>query len=101
MQMLLLAIITGIISFLHYTLWVNYSISMPLRILGLLFQFLLTFLTVTAALKYKGRLTRPSYDMAGYTIWTFPFALIMLSLLGNVCIFVALCLYTIGFLTSL
>ncbi len=99
--MLVLAIVTGILAGLNYYWQSDESLALPLQIVGLAAQLVLTALTIIAASRFRGRRSRPSYGGGHYRIWTFSFGLIVLSLLGNVCILVAFALHLSGVIDHL
>ena len=99
--MLFLAVLTGALSLANYALWVNFPLELPLKIAAIAAQVVFTALTVFAAVSYRGKRMRNSYGFAGYKIWTIPFAVILVSLLGNICILVILFLFMTGRITSL
>lgn len=95
--MLVLALLTGVGTFFNYSAITNLTYSLPLAIF---FQFILFGLTLIPLLGYKGRRSRPSYGGGWYTIWTIPFALIILSFLGNLAALVIFLLNQFGYLSG-
>lgn len=95
--MLLLALLTGIGTFFNYFAIVNQTYPLPLAIFIQLFLFGLTLISL---LSYKGKRSRPSYDGGWYTIWTIPFALIILSFLGNLAALIIFLLNQFGYLSG-
>lgn len=90
--MILLAILTGSLTLFNYYIWANYSISENMKIISLGFQFVLLLLTIFSVLKYSGRKSRPSYSGGYYKVWTLRFAIIILSFIGNISVFIVLLL---------
>lgn len=99
--MVVLAVLTGALTLANFMWWAKFDLSAPLQIVGIAAQAVLLGLTVFAAIRYRGRRSRPSYDRAGYRIWTVSFAAIMVSLLGNLCVLVVLALRMAGVITAL
>lgn len=95
--MLVLALLTGIGTFFNYSAITNHTYSLSLAIF---FQLILFGLTLIPLLSYKGRRSRPSYDGGWYTIGTIPFALIILSFLGNLAALVIFLLNQFGYLSG-
>lgn len=95
--MVFLAILTGIGGLFNYygVTSATYSI-----IVAILLQVVLFLLTSLALVSYQGRRSRPSYDRGGYRIWTFSFALIILSFVGNLAILVVLLLNQLGYISG-
>ncbi|MDA3974146.1 hypothetical protein PF023_08825 [Enterococcus thailandicus] len=95
--MLVLALFTGIGTFFNYSAMVNHTYPL---LLAIFFQLILFGLTLISLLSYKGKRSRPSYDGGWYTIWTIPFALIILSFLGNLAVLVIFLLNQFGYLSG-
>lgn len=95
--MLVLALLTGIGTFFNYSAITNHTYSLSLAIF---FQLILFGLTLIPLISYKGRRSHPSYDGGWYTIWTIPFALIILSFLGNLAALVIFLLNQFGYLSG-
>lgn len=98
MTMVLLAIFTGAASLLNYYTLTN-SLY-PLLLAGII-QLVLFILTTAAAIGFRGRKSRPSYNGVRYSIWTFSFALIVISLIGNFSILVVLLLKQLNIISNL
>jgi drug/metabolite transporter (DMT)-like permease len=99
--MIVIALLTGIGSLLNYFCWANYELSSELRMASLIVQIAMMSITVIAAIRYRGKRVRKSYDGAGYKIFTVLFALMVLSLLGNVSVLMMLYLHMTGVIQSL
>ncbi|MDR1693361.1 MAG: hypothetical protein LBR72_08390 [Oscillospiraceae bacterium] len=97
--MLFLAIFTGIATLLNYFWWANYPPSGGMQLVSIVGQVLLTILTVAAMVRFRGRRTRKNYEMV--RVFTLPFGLMFLSLLGNLAVLVILVLLKLGVLQSL
>ncbi len=82
--MVFVAIITGIAALLNYAWQANFELSSALQIVSIAVQAILTAVTIFAAVRYRGRRQRMGYE--GYKVFTFPFAIIFISLLGNAAI---------------
>jgi hypothetical protein len=93
---MVIALLTGAASHLNYFWWANYELSAEFRIISIAAQAVLTLLTVIAAVRYRGKRLRRSYDGAGYKIFTMPFAVVFLSVLGNIAVLVVLLLRMMG-----
>jgi hypothetical protein len=93
---MVIALLTGAASFLNYFGWTNYDLSAEFKIISIATQAVLTLLTVIAAVRYRGKRLRRSYDGAGYKIFTIPFAVVFLSVLGNIAVLVVLLLRMMG-----
>lgn len=95
--MLILAILTGAAALFNY-----YAVTAAIYplLLALMIQLLLFVVTMIAVIGYRGRRNRPSYDGAGYSIWTVSFAIMMVSLLGNLAILVVLFLNQLHILSG-
>ncbi len=101
MVMVGLAIVTGVLTLLNYYWQSAYDLSVPLQVVSVVAQAVLLTGTILAAVAYQGRRSRPSYGGGWYRIWTFRFAIIVLSLLGNVCVLVVLVLHLAGLVDQL
>jgi hypothetical protein len=99
--MIALAILTGILSILNYAWWLSAELSPTLQIISIAAQAVLAVITIFAAVRYRGKRVRKSYDGAGYKIFTIPFAVIFLSILGSIAILVVLFLRMTGAITAL
>jgi hypothetical protein len=99
--MVVIAVFAGIAALFNYFLWANYELPAVLRVISIAAQAMLVVITVAAAIRYRGKRHRLSYDRAGYKIFTLPFALIFVSILGNIAVLTVLSLYMMGFLSSL
>lgn len=95
--MLFLALLTGVGALLNY-----YAVTASIYSLlpATIIQFFLFVLTVIALIAYKGRRSRPSYDGGWYKIWTFSFALIVISFIGNFSILIVFILNLTGYLSG-
>ena len=82
--MVLIAILTGILALLNYAWQANFELSSSLQIVSIALQVVLMVITVIAAVRYRGRRRRMGFE--GYRVFTFPFAIIFLSILGNAAI---------------
>jgi hypothetical protein len=99
--MLIIAILTGAASFANYLWWASIGLPDGLKIASLAAQAALTLITAVTAARYRGKRLRKSYDGAGYKIFTLPFALVVLSLLGNLAVLTVLLLNLIGVIKAL
>jgi hypothetical protein len=97
----LLAVATGILSFINYFWQANYPLSEFLKIAGLTAQIVFVILTVAAMLTYRGKRSRLSYDGGHYKVFTFRFAVIVLSLIGNVSVLAVFILRACGIVGAL
>ncbi|KAF1300180.1 MULTISPECIES: hypothetical protein [Enterococcus] len=93
--MFVLAIITGIATIFLYYLIMNATISLTI---ATILQLGLLVLTILAKILYRGPKKRGSYDGGWYKIWTIRYGLIMLSLLGNMAVFIVFVLNLFGFM---
>jgi hypothetical protein len=98
---LFIAVLTGVCSLINYFLWSSYELPDVLKIVSIAVQIILTAVTVIAAVQYRGRRLRMSFDTAGYKIFTFPFALIFLSIVGNTAVLTVLFLRMTGVIQNL
>jgi hypothetical protein len=98
---MVIALLTGAASFLNYFWWANYELSAEFKVISIAAQAALTLLTVIAAVRYRGKRMRKSYDGAGYRIFTVPFALVFISVLGNAAVLVVLSLRMAGVIQNL
>ncbi|MDR0922476.1 MAG: hypothetical protein LBM95_08845 [Lactobacillales bacterium] len=89
---IVLGILTLIASFVNYTAWASGYFSGSLELISLLIQGVLTFIMLLAGISYNGKRMRKSYDGGAYRIFTLPFSVILLSILGNGSVFVVLLL---------
>jgi hypothetical protein len=94
--MLTLAILTGVASFFNYYWQANFELSPTMQIVSIAGQAILLAATLAAAVRYRGRRLRNGYE--GYKVFTLPFALIVLSILGNAAVLAVLVLNTLGVL---
>ncbi|WP_100066041.1 hypothetical protein [Miniphocaeibacter massiliensis] len=92
--MVFLAILTGLLSLGNFYINANWNLSESAVFLTLIAQVVLTILTIFAAFGYKGRREVNGYK--GYKIWTFRFAIIMVSVLGNICVLATIGLNKFG-----
>jgi hypothetical protein len=97
----LVAALTGIAAFFNYYWWANYELPVALRVISIASQAVLTVITVIAAIRYRGKRLRKSYDGAGYKIFTVPFAIIFLLILGNIAVLAVLALFATGVVQGL
>lgn len=98
---MVLAIVTGVLAFLNFYGWTNGAITGALQIVSIIVQAVLLAATVFAAARYQGVRRRKLYPMAPYKIFTLPFAVILVSALGNACVLVVLTLRLSGIISSL
>jgi hypothetical protein len=98
---MLVALLTGVASLLNYFWWANSELSAEFKIISIAEQAVLTLLTVIAAVRYRGKWLRRSYDGAGYKIFTLPFALVFMSILGNIAVLAVLSLRMAGVIQNL
>ncbi len=82
--MVFMAILTGIAALLNYAWQANSELTSVLQIVSIAAQGILLALTIIAAVRYRGKRRRMGYE--GYKVFTFTFAIIFLSLLGNAAI---------------
>lgn len=95
--MLLLGLLAGLGTFFNYfAVTANYY---PL-LFAIVLQIILFLLATFSLIRYQGRRLRPSYDRAGYSIWTFSFAIILLSFIGNLAVLAVLLLNQFGYLSG-
>jgi hypothetical protein len=99
--MVALAVLTGAASLLNYFWWANYELPGVLQIVSIAVQAALMILTVVAAVRYRGNRLRASYNKAGYKIFTVPFAVIFVFILGNLAVLTVLILRAVGIIPSL
>jgi hypothetical protein len=99
--MVILAVVTGALSFFNYFWQANYSLPVLPQTASVIAQAVLMILTLAAAVGYRGRRSRPSYDGGHYRVWTFRFAVIMISMLGNAAVLVVLALFRFGIIAAL
>jgi hypothetical protein len=100
-RQVVIALLTGAASLLNYFWWANNELSAELRIVSIAAQAVLTLLTVIAAVRYRGKRLRKSYDGAGYKIFTVTFAVVIMSVLGNIAVLAVLSLRMAGVIKSL
>lgn len=93
-SMTLLSVLTGGLALLNYFSLTNQYISLTP---ALIIQGVLLLVTIIAAISYRGNRTRRSYDGGLYKIFTLAFAIIFISLLGNLAIFILLLLNQLGY----
>lgn len=95
--MSLIAIFTGLGTLFNY-----YSVSSDTYSLffAIILQAVLFLVTTITLISYRGRRSRPSYDRAGYSIWTFSFAIIVLSFIGNLAVLAVLILNQLGYISG-
>jgi hypothetical protein len=93
---LFLAIVTGVASLFNYYWRANFEPNAAMQILSVAGQAALLLLTLAAAVGYRGRRARMGFE--GYKIFTLPFGLIVLSLLGNAAVLAVLVLNAMGVL---
>lgn len=95
--MLFIALLAGIGALFNY-----YAVTAAIYplIVALVLQVICFVLASLALIGYRGRRNRPSYDGAGYSIWTVRFALIVLAFIGNLSILVVLILNLLGYLSG-
>ncbi len=86
--MVLLAIATGALGLLNYVWQANALLPQYLQAISVVEQLILTIVTVAAMVGYKGKRDRPSYDGGFYKVWTFRYAIIILSFIGNMALLV-------------
>jgi hypothetical protein len=98
---MVIVLLTGAASLLNYFWWANYELSVEFKIISIAAQTALLLLTVIAAVRYRGKWLRKSYDGAGYKIFTIPFAVVFLSVLGNIAVLVVLLLRMMGVVQAL
>jgi hypothetical protein len=98
--MFVVALLTGAASFFNYFWWANYEVPGALRIVSIAVQAALMAITIMAAIRYRGKRIRKSCDGAGYKIFTFPFAIMVLSIIGNAAVLAVLLLYALGVIPS-
>jgi hypothetical protein len=93
---LILAILTGVASFFNYYWQANFELSPAMQIVSIAGQAALLAATLAAAVLYRGRRLRNGYE--GYKVFTLPFAVIVLSILGNIAVLAVLILNALGVL---
>jgi hypothetical protein len=93
---LFLAIATGVASLFNYYWRANFEPNAAMQMLSVAGQAALMALTLFAAVKYRGGRMRRGFE--GYKIFTLPFGLIVLSLLGNAAVLAVLVLNALGVL---
>ncbi|MFC6170926.1 hypothetical protein [Loigolactobacillus jiayinensis] len=91
--MSLLAIVTGFLTLANYYFLTGQTYS-PL--IGSLLQTVLLIATIRAVFSYRGRKQRSDYQQRGYQIFTWRFAIIIFSFLGNIAVFVVILLNLFG-----
>ena len=89
---MLAAILTGAMSLLNYYLWSSGNLTDKMQFASLFIQLILLIVTSAAAILYNGRRRKKLYSMAPYKIFTLPFGIILISLIGNLCVFAVMLL---------
>lgn len=92
--MVFLSILTGLLGLFNYYSQANAMFPFILSLLG---QIMIFLLALFARIAFKGRRKKNGYE--GYNIWTFPYAITILSLFGNGAILVVFILHQLGYLT--
>lgn len=98
MAMFLLSIVTGTLTLVNYYAVGNGYISSDA---ALKLQTMLSIITIFAVIFYKGKRFRKSFDGGQYSIFTFKFGVVFISLLGNISIEILLILYKSGYINSI
>lgn len=96
--MFLIAILTGILTIGGYFLVMNSTITLTM---ATVIQLGLLLLTIMAIVLYRGPKKRRTYEGGWYKVWTFRYAILMFSLLGNLAVFVVYVLNLFGFMSEL
>jgi hypothetical protein len=100
--MLAIALLTGALSLANFFLWTRGTIAGGmLQTVSIFGQLILLALTVFAVVRFQGTRRKKLYPMAPYKVFTIPFAVILVSLLGNLCILIVLVLKTMGIISIL
>ena len=97
--MIFVAILTGIGGLLNYAWRASGHLTSTLEIVHMSAQVILMALTVFAAVRYRGRRQKMGHE--GYKVFTLPFAVIYLSILGNAAILVAFILHLTGVIQNI
>lgn len=94
--MTFLAILAGIGAIFNY-----YAVTAGIYslFLAIFLQTLLLLLAIIAGIGFRGQRSCRSYDGGWYKVATVRFALIMISLLGNLSIFIVFILNQLGYLS--
>jgi len=95
--MILLSILAGLGAFGNYYALVN---SIYETQIGIIIQGALVILAIIPLILYKGKKTRPSYSEWGVRYFTIRFMVRLVSLLGNILIFVVVLLKLMGKIQS-
>lgn len=93
---MLVAILTGAMSLANFYMWSKGRVTGGMQYVSVSLQLFLLILTIAAAISYGGRRRKKLYPMAPYKIFTLPFGIILVSLLGNLCVLAAVLFYTFG-----
>lgn len=99
--MTIIALITGGFSLLNYCGWASGIITGNLRIISLILQGMLLVLTAIAVFGHSGSGTKKEHRKSLYKNFNLQFAVTVLSLIGNLCVFFATVFYTLGVIKQL
>jgi hypothetical protein len=83
---ILISILTALASCFNYAWWLY---GEPIQALSIAVQIVLVLLTITAAAIYPKTRLRPAYELGMPRVFTFGFAIIVLSLFANIGILIA------------
>ena len=92
----LIAIITAILSFLNYSFWTSNNLDFLYKLFSVIAQGLLLIVTLFATISYSGKKLTFNYVNPSYKIFTIRYSILIISLLGNLSIFIVLLLNFMG-----
>ena len=92
----LIAIITAILSFFNYSFWTSYNLDFLYKLFSVSAQGLLLIVTLFVTISYSGKKLTFNYVNRAYKIFTIRYSILLISLLGNLSIFIVLFLNLIG-----